>query len=182
MGQYFCLVNESRREYAHSPSVMKLWEWAVNSEHRLFVGALLSSSWNCDRVALVGDYNQKRVTWDELEAWKEIFPKGKGLEEREKEILSFCKKKGFKPVYFCLDRNEYIAQSEIGGDSTNVLGVLIYLLAYSFSEGEPEETGSILARWAFCKIEARDSIPEGARSISREGEEFLKEERAFVSK
>jgi len=51
-------------------------------------------------------------------------------------ILDFCRKNCFTPVYYCLDRNEYVSLDEISGDVTNVLGVLLYLIAYSYGADE----------------------------------------------
>ena len=40
MGQYFILVNATKREYV-KPSVLKLWEWLANNEARLVAWLIL---------------------------------------------------------------------------------------------------------------------------------------------
>lgn len=180
MGQYFVLANKSRKEVLRSPiGIQKLFEWGANFLPRLTLGYLLKNSWNCDRIALIGDYNEKNLTWSDVEKWKEVLPKkdGESGDDREIRLYLMLKKKGFPfaPVYFCLDRNEYISADEIGGDRTNVLGALLYLTAYSYGKDEEEAPYS----WAFCKIEARDTKPEGAVSVSETAERLLSEDSAF---
>lgn len=183
MGQYFALASTSRKEVLYSPiGIQKLFEWGANFLPRLTLGYLLQGSWNCDRIALIGDYNEKRLTWSDIGRWKEVFPEkeGAGTDGREIRIYLSLKKKGFPfaPVYFCLDRNEYISADEIGGDKTNVLGALIYLLAYSYGKEDEEAPHS----WAFCKIEARETKPKGAVSVSETAKELLKADKTFKEK
>jgi putative ABC transport system permease protein len=76
----------------------------------------------------------------------------------------------------------YVSANEISGDATNVLGVLLYLIAYSYGADEEVPEDGILSRWAFCRIEARETVPKGAVSITKEAMRYLKKERAYQKK
>jgi len=187
VGQYFRLVNKDREEFAETPiGLRKLFEWGANFAPRLFLAKLLNGRWKGDRIALLGDYNEKGLKYYELDGvFKRIL---RAPEKHEREaVLGYHLLKEYDriaPVYYNPDLNEYVSFKEMDGDKTNALGALLYLTAFSYEKGEripdwrknPEVEPS---RWAWCRIIPMDSPPENARSISKEALEVVKEDGAF---
>jgi hypothetical protein len=85
MGQYFKAVNLDKKEYVCPWAIggmAKLWEWCANNQAGIFPFLLRKSneggggdiqeeyktagSWEGDKVALVGDYDESKL-WDRLE-------------------------------------------------------------------------------------------------------------------
>ena len=112
MGQYFKLVNLTKREFVRPWDIdggAKLWEWTANLNQCGVILSLINGRWKESRIVLVGDYDSSKLYDTVSEEYKNVSSIAKKLfNSTETQKLIKSKKK----LYLInKNKNQYIAGS-----------------------------------------------------------------------
>lgn len=180
MGQYYKVVNTSKKEYMEPgdyKQFSKLMSHAyIGNVFTETVAAMLCGRWSGDNVAWVGDYADSELYFigkDGRDEWDDDYDYEGDDPKDYRKIRPKGKRKAEYRYLVNRSLKEYVDLSQIGspvrqGDAIHPLPILI-------SEGNGmgggdynptyEGEASLVGGWCFCSISLRKTKPRGYEKI-----------------
>lgn len=165
MGQYYKIVNLTKKQYFRPLSMLKLMEWSwLGNDTISLLHNLLKSKWKEDVVVVVGDYFEKTENKgylnnsiqlydvDEEKDFTEIKPKDFDFK------LHYTIREQKKGLYLNYTKNEYIDLSKLKRTKENegwVVSPLSLMVACGNGRGGGDYYGVndfMVGIWAFDKV------------------------------